>query len=290
MRLYAFPAPSGAAVRLVFGLPPGQAPHIRATPSSDPMDPAGRDVVTPATRCLPAGAPFVALEAPALEYRQYVDIHPSLQAGPVYYHLRSWGSVGSWISVKVDASRPLRQALVGAARDLLRPRLEWHLARAVEEGKVRPALGYVPILEQSTLAKDDPLPCVLLKESIAPVGLPIGGARGEWRDLGSGRAYREYGYRYRARVDLLVLSESPSERTDLAHLIHGAILVDQPLLEDLGWRGLEVSRMTQMAFDPSGFPVFGEEVTVDGEIEVVVREELAYGLPQEPGVSLEVPL
>lgn len=290
MRLFAFPAPSGAAVRLVFGLPPGQAPHVRATPSPDPLDPGGRDVVTPSTRTFPAEPPFIAREAPALEYRQHLDLNPALEAGPLWYHLRPWESTGEWVSLQVDASRPLRTALVGVARDLLRPRLEWHLARAVAEGRLRPALGHVPILEQNALAKDDPLPVILLKEMLAPVGVPVGLHRGEWKDLGSGRAYREYAWRYRARVDLLILSENPAERTDLANLVHGAVLVDQPLLEDLGWRGLEVSRATEMAFDPAGFPVFGEEVTVDGEIEAVVREELRYAMPGMPAVTLEASL
>lgn len=290
MRLFAFPSPSGAAVRLVFGLAPGQTPHVRATPSPDPLDPGGRDVVTPSTRTFPALPPFKALEAPALEYRQHLDLHPSLAEGPVYYHLRPWGENAPWVSVQVDASRPLRTALVGVARDLLRPRLEWHLSRFVAEGRLRPALGYVPILEQSALAKDDPLPAILLKEMLAPTGAPIGTARGEWRDAGAGKVYREYAWRYRARVDLLVLSENPSERTELANLVHGAVLVDQPLLEDRGWRGLEVSRAMQMAFDPSGFPVFGEEITVDGEIEVVVREEARYAMPEPPAVVMEAPL
>jgi hypothetical protein len=279
MRLFAFPAPSGAAVRLVFGLPKGQAPHVRATLGPDPLDPAGRDVVLPETRTLPAEPPFVALEATTLEYRQVIDMDLSLQVGPVYYHLRAHGG-NEWVRVQVDASRPRRQALVSVARDLLRPRLEWHLARAVQEGRIRPALGYVPILEQHALAKDDPLPAILLKEAITPIGIPIGMARGEWRPAAPGQAYRENSYHYRAKVDLLILSETPSERTDLANLVHGAILIDQPLLEDRGWRGLEVARFTDMAFDPAGFPRFAEEVSVDGEVTFVVREEMSYSVSE----------
>jgi hypothetical protein len=236
-------------------------------------------VVLPNTRTFPAEVPFVAIEAPELEYRQVIDMDPSLQAGPVYYHLRIHGE-NDWVQVRVDASRPRRQALVGVARDLLRPRLEWHLARAVQEGRIRPALGYVPILEKHALAKDDPLPTILVKESITPIGIPIGMNRGEWQPASPGQAFRENSYHYRAKVDLLILSENPSERTELANLVHGAILVDQPLLEDRGWRGIEVARFTDMALDPAGFPVFAEEISVDGELTFVVREEMVYSVSE----------
>lgn len=282
MRLYAFPFPSGAAVRLVVGLAPGEAPWVRASPEDDPNSPRARDVITPSTRLYPSSSPVIAREHPEREYWQYIDLDPSLGQGPVYYFARPWGGTGDWLTVRVDASRPVRRALVGVARDLVRPRLEWHLSRLAAEGTIPAHWGQIPILEQSALAKDDPLPVILLKELISPIGTGIGMRRGEWKDLGNGRLYHEYSWRYRARVDMLILAENPAERTELANLVHGLILVDQPLLEDRGYRAIEVSRLTQMDFDPSGFPVFGEEITVDGEIEVVVREEALYAVPEEP--------
>lgn len=286
MRVIAFPFPSGAAVRLVVGLAPGELPHVRAASSPDPNAPDARDVILPSTRLYPSANPFVRLEHP-VEYWQLIDLHPSLGQGPVHYFARPWGSAEAWQHLQMDASRPLRQALVGVARDLVRPRLEWHLSRLLQAGEIPERWGQLPILEQSTLAKDDPLPALLLKEMLSPIGSGIGLYRGEWKDQGDGKLYREYSWRYRARIDLLLLAENPAERTELANLIHGLILVDQPLLEDRGYRGLEVSRMTQMDFDPSGFPVFGEEITLDGEIELVVREEAVYSVP-EPGPSSQM--
>lgn len=288
MRLFAFPFPSGAAVRLVVGLAPGEVAHVRASPVPDPAAPQARDVITPSTRLYPASSPFIAREAPEREYWQYIDLDPSLAQGPVHYYARPWGGTGDWLHVEVDARRATRSAIVGVARDLVRPRLEWHLSRLAAEGAIPARWGGIPVLEQSALAQDDPLPVILLKEALSPIGSGIGLYRGEWKDLGNGTLYREYSWRYRARVDLLILSETPAERTELGNLIHGFILVDQPLLEDRGYRGLEVSRLTQMAFDPSGAPVFGEEITLDGEVELVVREEAVYAVRE--GNAFFVPL
>uniref|UniRef100_UPI0025796036 hypothetical protein n=1 Tax=Oceanithermus sp. TaxID=2268145 RepID=UPI0025796036 len=236
----------------------------------------------PSSRLYPADDPLRLRAHPNLVYLQAFDLHPELEQGPVYYHLFATpdrgGSYLAPITVAVDASQPTRAATSFATRDLVRPRLEYHLQRFVDSGRVQPAAGYVPVLEQESLAKDDPLPAVLIKEAIIPTSYGIGQHRGEWTDNGDGTAYREYAYRYRARLDMLVVSESPAERTELANALHDALLTDQPLLESVGYRGLTIQRMTHAAPAPEGFMVFGEEITLDGEIEVVAREELRYSV------------
>jgi len=288
MRFYVQPMPSGAATRVVLGLEDGLDPYVYVTRDPAPPDPANpgpaRALVTPSSRIYPAEDPLRVHPHPRLKFRQALDLDRELELGPVYYHLFATPDRGASflgpVTVSVDAATPSRTAASFATRDLVRPRLDYHLARFVDEGRIQPAAGYVPVLEQESLAKDDPLPAVLIKEAIIPTTYGIGQHRGEWVDNGDGTAYREFAYRYRARLDMLVVSENPAERTELANALHDALLTDQPLLETVGYRGLTIQRMTHAAPSPEGFMVYGEEITLDGEVEMVAREELRYAVAE----------
>lgn len=293
MVLFAFPAPSGAAVRLIFGVPKGSAPLVLASRGSTipgPDDPDARRVVTPGSRLYPAAPLGVFRPREELSWYSWVDAHPDLETGPIRYTLYAVGGPPvPPASLEVDPTPLLAYATVGVARDLLRPRLEYHLARAVRAGRFG-RVNDIPILEVESLAQGEPIPVVLMKELLFSLPHGIGLEAGEWKDQGSGKLYRERSHLYRARVDLLVLAQTPGQRTEIANALHEAVLLDQPLLEDLGLRGIGVQRATTFARDPNGNPVFGEEVTVDGEVRMSVREELHYALAPGYEVTFQTSL
>ena len=288
MRFYATATPSGGAVRLLFGLPPTVGPLIYATTAATPPDLSNpnhgaRLVVAPAANftahfsnviqgdstlgLYEAESVHIALEHPQLRYFQMLDLHESLRQHPtIHYHMRHGVT---WITRAVNAQTPRTTALVGIARDLVRNRLSYHLGLAVAATTLRPRAGVIPILEQETLNKDQPQPCILIRETLSPAGLDAIG-----KHAGQSDDQLERRYRYRCRVDLLALSEVPAERTVLANVIHGAILQDFMLYDDAGYRNIEIVRSMRGAVTPDDRLQFAEEITLDGMIEVVTLEPL----------------
>lgn len=287
MRFRATPAPSGAATLLTFGLKPGATALVIATPTSAPPDPANptptdRIVVDASTHLRPSAWPFEAKATHDLQHWQYLDYHRSLADAITHYH--AWSVTGGTpagpITREVDARNPTRTAIVSIVRDFMRARLEYHLARAVTAERLRPRAGFVPVLELEALHQDDPLPCVLMKETLSPANLEgIGKHRGERRDPATGHVFTQEVHRYRARIDLLALSEQPAERTLLATVLHEGILADRTLIEDVGYREVIVQRMMRSAPTPDGRWQFAEDMSVDGIIEAVTEERQRYRVP-----------
>lgn len=280
MNLYALPLPAGAAARVVWGAPSTVAVRIiastSATPPADPLTLAAheRTLVEPGTLALPS-APLTRLMAEdGLTYMQVMDVHPTLGTSVVYYHL--FGDGVLTVTVSVDAREPYVQAEVDATRDMLRDRIEYHLRRMVRDNLVKPRAGYIPVLEQESMARDDPMPAVLLKETMTPSG-----EEGIGKHTGETETEVHRAYRYRARVDLLILSDNPAERTRLANRLHEALLMDMPMLEGAGWRGLAVQRSMRSGTTPEGMLIFAEEVTMDGIVEFLTRETKRYTVPAE---------
>lgn len=287
MRFRATPAPSGAATLLVLGLEPAATALVIATTTPTPPDPANltsadRIVVDASTNLRPSTWPFEAKATHDLQHWQHLDYHPSLADGITHYHAWSVSGAGlvGPVTITVDARNPTRTAIVSVVRDFMRARLEYHLARAVAADRLRPRAGYVPVLELESLHQDDPLPCVLMKETLSPANLEgIGKHRGERHDASTGMVFTQEVHRYRARIDLLALSEQPAERTLLATVLHEGILTDRTLIEDVGYREVIVQRMMRSATTPDGRWQFAEDMSVDGIIEAVTEERQQYTVP-----------
>jgi hypothetical protein len=283
MRFRATPAPSGAAALLVLGLEPDATALVIATASPTPPDPSNpgasdRIVIDPSTTLRPTVWPFEAKATHDLVHWQHLDLDRSLADTVTHYH--AWAvtstTITGPITHEVDARAPARSAVVAVVRDFMRARLDYHLARAVTSGRLRPRAGFVPVLELETLNQDDPLPCVLMKETLSPTSLEgIGKHRNERTDA-NGDVFTQEVHRYRARVDLLALSEQPAERTLLASVLHEGILTDRTLIEDVGYREVMVQRMMRSATTPDGRWQFAEDITVDGIIEAVTEERQQY--------------
>jgi hypothetical protein len=286
MKFRAAAAPSGAAARLILGMPAGGTPLVIATLSSTPPDPnalgAGDRIVIDATTPLaPSTWPFEARATHGLTYHQYLDLDTSLAGTITHYHAWVTSGTGSDgpITQEVDARAPTRTAVVSVVRDLIRARLDYHLTRAVASNRLRPRSGYVPILQVEALHKDDPLPCLLMKEALSPTNLEgIGKHRGE-RTAANGDRYVEEVHRYRCRIDLLALSENPEERTILANVVHEALLVDRTLLEDAGMREPTMQRLMRSATTPEGRWQFAEDISLDSIVEAVTEERMQYRVP-----------
>lgn len=286
MQFYAHPAPSGAAIRLSWSLDaPAHTPLIIATasptPPTNPLapQPGERVVVNALTPTRLGPNPFVLDENPARDLHQMLDLDKSLGLAPVTYHLYALNGAAiaaGPTNLTVNATSPIRTASVPVVRDFVRGRLEYHLARFVAANQVKPSEGFVPILEQDSLTRDDPMPCILLKEMLAPLGNEAIGKYARSGKDENGNPYREQRYRYRARVDMLIVSVNPSERTDLATLLHGALEIDKPLFEDVGFRAPNLTRAMESGRTPENFVRFGESITVDGEVDVIVRQGQLY--------------
>lgn len=288
MKFRAIAAPSGAAARLILGMPEGATALVIATttataPNPDAPGSTDRTVVNASTDLRPSTWPFEALATHGLTYWQTLDLDTALRGTVTTYHawITSDGTREGPISVTVDARNPVRNAIMHVARDLFRERIEYHLARAVTAGTLTPRAGYVPVLERETLNTNDPIPVVLLRETISPTMMEGIGKdrRGDVLDPATGKRYREEVHRYRARIDLLAISENPTERGVLAKVIHEGLLVDFALLEEIGYREMSIQRLMQSGNGPEGYWQFAEELAIDGIIEAVTREEKQYTVP-----------
>jgi len=284
------PLPSGAACRLTVAVGEESTTTFAVYASSLPTPPVGPP--GPAYRLVADGmfrwhrtASRIAIESPQRHWYQTVDMHPTLRAEtPVYYHCLF--SVGDPLTVQVTPTRRMEaQAVV--LRDILKPRIEYALNKAIAANRLGPRVNHVPVYEQDVLAKDQPLPAVLVKETQTFISQPIGGIRGEWKRLGDGKMFIERTRLYRARLDMLAISENPSERTILGNILQEMVQTDWPLLEEAGYREITDQRMTRGGQDPEGLVIFAEEVTVDGVIELVTREEMLYAVSPDFGAIME---
>lgn len=303
MQLYATAHASGHAVRLRWTIPEGTSPLIVSTRASTPptnplaLPPTdARTIVTSATRTTDSNNPRAIKELNPGRWRQYHDLGPiqKKDAGPNFdapltYHLYAIPTSGARqgpISVTVDASDARRAADSPIIRDYLATRLRWHLRRGVTNGTIIPQAGFVPVLEQESLAQDDPVPFVLQKEMWTENGNEtIGKFRGKFRDLGNGKGYNDYTSRYRVRVDLLAVSDNPTERSDLAKLIFDGLEADKSLFQDIGLSEVTLSRSMTSGETPDGRIQFGEEITLTGNIDVVISENVLYTMQDDPDLN-----
>lgn len=278
--LHVMPAPSGGAAKVVFGVPPGVAPRLYAS-SSATLDPDhARLLYQPGDVAHEVDAPTIARERPAQQWRALLDTDRSLRTGVVYYHLVDPSGQHDTVVASVDARDPLVSALIADTRTFITERLEYHLHRYLTEGRVHVPTGEVPIYEQESLSRDNPLPCILYRESIMPAPQVEAIGKHAGTVTIAGERFLERAHRYRARVDLLIITESPKLRNILAQLVHEALLSDYELLEEAGWREVLVQRTMRSAEAPDGYRQYGEEITLDGVIEMRSRTRLTVTVPE----------
>ncbi|GEM48696.1 hypothetical protein [Deinococcus cellulosilyticus] len=269
--------PSGGAVSLRLAVQPTELPLLVATETPTPITwsqlDGARKVAEPGFNLRPVQPEGVMLETSEVQFMA-LDLHESVGLAAQHYHLFNLNDpLAQPITTRVDATAPSSETHVSHMRTLVRQRLEYHLGRAIDAGMFKVPTEKIPVLQQNSLAKDDPLPCILLNETISPMPSGIGKYRGRGTDA-TGATYEEYTHRGRSRVDLLVLSESPSERNALAKHLHQCLLNDFTLFTDTGWQGVEPQLSMMSGVTPDGRLQLGESITIDGLVDYVRRVKI----------------
>lgn len=277
MRLIVRPASAGGAVLLYFQVQEDKLPLIvatgSATPPSTPLT-SGRRVVNPDQRLHPTSNPVAILTTG--DWYQVLDTDRTLRSGLVYYHLFAMDSSSvvsstAHITQSADARASFVKSHVPIIRDFVRSRLEYHFDRAILDGLVQPALNNIPVLERKSLARDEPLPCCTIQEYWSPDGES---------SIGHGNTFsgdkREKRRVYRVRIDLMVLSENPNQRTVLGAYLHECLEQDFELFSLAGYRIAQPQRSSQDAIQESGDVLYGEEINIDGTVEVYTLHDLRY--------------
>lgn len=270
------PHPSGGAVTLRLALNNNEIPLLVATETpTPPSNPTMARVVLD-ENSNPHKVPVEGARITGLTHVQVLDWHKSLGKIPLYYHLYDARAPHAVLqTILVDARNPTSETSVSHMRTLITDRLAFHCDRILNNGELTVATNEIPILQQNALAKDDPLPCILINETIVPTNAGIGHHRGEFKDPITGTLYMEYTHRGRSRVDLLVLSEKPAERNKLARLLHEALLNDFALFSDTGWQGVEPQLSMMSGVTQDGRLQMGESITIDGIVDYVRRVKIS---------------
>lgn len=281
LALSSLPAPSGGAVRLtVHCASPDTYALVLASADPEAPDPtyqAGARKVYGGKlryRQPPGGSSF--RRAPHAFLVMDLDSGELPDGETVFYHvfeLYADGSYGPPITISAQPACA-RSAAVTVARDVVKKRLRYHLARAVEAG-IAPNVYEIPILEQEMRAEGQPLPAVFVKERVSPnpAADTVGHQAGEYVDAHHPEGVREFRFEYRASVDLLVLSDSPDERTDLESFLRGALDADRELLMLAGLENPSISSFTRHDVDDAaGTDVYGSEISVECGITTRVTE------------------
>ena len=197
---------------------------------------------------------------------------------PVFYHVYPKTVDGYGAALSTTATPAcLRDTHLTVAKESVKARLEYHLARALESGTlvVQGGEGDIRVEERETHVEHTELPIVLLKERAvpAPSGETIGHRRGDVVDTLNGTAYREQGKRLRSTVELLVVADNAEHRNDVGRFVHEVLEQDAPYYADAGLSDIRVSRFDRS--EPAdNFIAYLAELTFECEGEIIIREQL----------------
>ena len=279
--LTAIPAPSGGAVKIVLHFDHASA-HALVLGSLSAAPPA--PTATAGVRTIHSGR----LTTPngdtsgtgAHAFQVYDFQSASLPDGEtVFYHAFEelpGGGYGAALSVSVvpDCAR---SAVVVIARDVLRERLTYYLARAVRDELVVGTVE-IPVVEQEVREEGLPLPAIFMRESVNPdpsaetVG-PLGGVH---RDAHTPDGVKEYRFAYAVRIGLLLLCDNPDDRTNLERYLAGCLDADRDLFPSMGLEAPVMSRFTRHDVDEAGgVDTYGSEMDVSCTVYTRVLESLS---------------
>jgi len=290
-RLTGFPLPSGGAVRLELTTTL-EEPSALIVATSSPVAPT--DPHDPLLRVIHSGPlryPSGMLTGPGFHY-QVLDLDTaSLPDGEnVYYHAYDWpGPASRPLTVKVTP-QCLRDAVVLLARDILKPRLTYHLDRGLASGAIKlPAGQDIPVLEQEVRIQGEQMPAIYLKESANPNPNydTVGKLAGQWMDAQDGTAHRDTQHAYSTRLDMLLLCGTPGQRASLEKYLHGVLIQDLDYWQMSGFEAVTISRFDRHDLDPGGVNIYSAELTFECTIYLRIIEQLTYTMSS--GDSTHVP-
>ncbi len=278
----AIPAPSGGAVKLILGHVGDLAALILATNAPTPPD----SVTRAGARVVHQGRVRLRENSNPHAPRFYVmDLNTdALPDGEVvYYHAFEQLPDGTHRPAVTVSCTPrcLRQAVVLLMRDLVKPRLRYHLTRGIHEGALTDWFqgNPVQVFEQEVRAQGVPLPAIFIKETAtpAPDAETIGKAGGEYLEL-DGTATREYRHAFNTRVDVLLLCGNAVDRAQLEQYVEGALLQDLDYYQHGGIENPQVSRFPRHDLDDGGAEYYTCEFTLQGTTYARVVETLTWGV------------
>lgn len=274
--------PEGGAVRLTFSLPPDHEVLVlrvpEGAPAPDPNNPP------PAARVVfmgvpEEGPPYRFIRNPAViplrraqvwDLEAFSDGHddePNRIDGASwdYWVFPKADLYGEGVKITAEVVRTLSAWLSVNVKDLLYQRLRFH-ARPVG----------CTVAQQEHLIEGQPLPQALFKVRHTLVERHASQERDEKRSL---RAVT-----YRASADVLLLADDPRERNTLVRHFRERILGDLWLLEELGWTGLTMSDLDQLADKQDGV-LYASTFTLEGLILGYVSVPHPYQIPEELSVG-----
>ncbi len=283
--LTAIPAPSGGAVKIVLYFDHKDAYALilaSETPHApDPHATAGVRTIH-AGRLRNSQADGSGLGSHA--YQQWDFNSASLQDGePVFYHAFEMDPAGNFgppltVSAVPDCAR---SAVVVIARDVLRQRLSYHLARAIRDELVV-GVEEIPVVEQEVREEGLPLPAIFMRESVNPdpSAETVGHMVGVHRDAHTPDGVKEYRFAYQVRIGLLLLCDNPDDRTNLERYLAGALDADRDLFPQMGLEAPVMSRFTRHDVDEgAGVDTYGSEMDVSCTVYTRVLEDMARATP-----------
>lgn len=277
--LASLPAPSGGAVRLtIYSDDPDTYALVLASDSATPPDPTYQDscrrvfggklvqthrAIQPVPKA-PYQFMVLDLDSAALFDNEEVFYH--------VYEIRPDDKYDQPISI-VAVPRCARTAAVTLARDIVKKRLIYHCRRALAEGIVqRYGIDEIQVLEQEQRTEGAPIPAVYIKERVNPnPSAETVGNQGEYHK-DSRNAWREFIYQYNAAVDILVLTDNASERTDLERFLRGALDADREIWLAAGIENAEISSFTGHQIDAAGVDCYTAEISLTGGITTRITE------------------
>lgn len=287
-RLRSEAAPWGGAVLLSLQAPAGTSVLILATPDNaapDPAAPGAARVVHDGPLQTPSSDwTLTHLDLPdKLPWWMVPDLATEALRDNVTIHYHAYERDGTDYKPPISvAATPncYRTSQRALARDLVKKRLEYHLARGLRENLIPPVnQRYVPVEEREALSDGEPIPIVLVKERVvpAPAGETIGHNR---RGVSSDGRYREWNRQVRSVVEILLVTETPGMRTAIGSYLHRVLEQDGPYWQHAGLQGVTVQTADRHEPGPDR-DYFLTELTFECEGELVIREELRVSVNDE---------
>ncbi|MHA0048664.1 hypothetical protein [Deinococcus sp. PEB2-67] len=277
MRLFVLPLPYGGAMRLQLLAPEHATVLILAT--TDGYVPTGRGdpnarVVHDDVLRWPTQPVLTWQPAPAGQgWYQVLDLDTAalIDGEAVTYTVFA-------PDLKVSGSGTPQCLLRTAAvliRDIIRPRIEYHLQRALAARQFGTVTD-IPVLEREALEKGHAIPAILLKERAVP-DLSSGGETigkgGQEVTLPGGVVGREFIRGARCTLDAFVLTDNPQHRATVGKWLYEVLHQDLPYFEAAGLSGTTVSRTDVHSVQP-GMNVFGSEVTLECLTQIVTTQDV----------------
>lgn len=288
--LTAIPAPSGGAVRLlihsnierpkvlILATTAPEAPEPYA--DIEPRPQHAPDIIMP-VRLVYSGE-LLNTASYHVKHGRHVYIVMDLDSDAlpdgqdVHYHLFEEGSGGIYgppLSISIVPSCA-RSAAALIARQLVMRRLRYHIGRALADGTL--PYDNIPILEQEVREEGEDIPAILVKETATPnPNAETVGHQGERIQHPDGSQTAVTRFAYNVRVDILGLTDNPSDRLTLEKFFKAVFVQDIDYYQHAGVEGPTFSFFPNHTIGMEGTDEYTVETTFEGTVYTRVFEERA---------------